>query len=51
MSGGMQIPETSLRNVLEEVALDPYTIFLFLSWSGMAKSDFDANQLKILNLN
>jgi len=46
----LHFPEASLKNILEEVALDPYTIFLFLSWSGATKADFNEGQLKLLDL-
>jgi len=46
----INIPETSLKNVFMEVAEDPYTVFLFLSWSGMTNENFNDDQQKILGL-
>jgi hypothetical protein len=42
-------PETSLRNIFEQVALDPYTQFLFLSWSGRSKEDFTVEQQRVFS--
>jgi hypothetical protein len=44
-------PETSLRNVLKQVALDPYSLFLYLSWSGATKDQLNEKQRQILGLN
>jgi hypothetical protein len=40
--------EGSLKNILRQVALDPYTQFLYLSWSGATENDFSAAQKKLL---
>jgi hypothetical protein len=41
-------PENSVQNILIQVAIDPYTVFLFLSWSGTSKKDYNAKQQAIL---
>jgi hypothetical protein len=40
--------EDSLKNILKQVALDPYTQFLYLSWSGSPENAFTAAQKKVL---
>ncbi len=45
----IQWPESSLRNMVEQVALDPYTIFLYLSWSGVAYEDLTDGQRSLLD--
>jgi hypothetical protein len=41
-------PPTSLANMLEQVALDPYTVFLYLSWSGTKIGDLTPDQKKLI---
>lgn len=43
-------PDESLWNLLRQVALDPYTQFLYLSWSGFTTEDFTPHQLDILGV-
>jgi hypothetical protein len=43
-------PESSLRNVFEQVATDPYTQFLYLSWSGVTKDQLSEKQNELLGL-
>lgn len=42
--------EDALENILGEVALDPYTQFLFLSWSGLTEGDMNASDREIFYL-
>ncbi len=42
--------ETSLRNVLKQVALDQYSIFLYLSWSHLKKSDLSESDQEVLGI-
>lgn len=41
--------EFSLRNIFEQVALDPYTQFLFLSWSGLSKEDLGDHACQVFS--
>jgi hypothetical protein len=48
MSKALNRPDSSLKNTLTQVAGDPYTQFLYLSWSSWTKADFTPAQLKVL---
>jgi hypothetical protein len=46
----MNRPTVLLNNILTQVALDPYTEFLYLSWSGLTAEDFNDEQRRTLDV-
>jgi hypothetical protein len=50
MAEAIKCPESSFRNLIAQVAEDPYTRFLYLSWSGITKEDLNGAQQVALQL-